>query len=377
MTPNHIGTSLWEFDVDRLHFPSLDTNLEADLCVVGLGASGLRAAMHGAQRGLRVVGIDAGLIAGAAAGRNGGLLLAGTADFYNDACDRLGNARAKVVYQHTLDELDQVVALLEGNARMTGVLRAEDTEEGLKHAARHLAALQRDGFTAHEYDGPQGQGIVIPTDGSFHPVQRAMTFAQLATNLGVQLFENTSTSSVSSNEVITAHGVISARYVLVATDGFLRRVLPELVTDIRQVRLQMLATAPDSLELEYPSYSHFGYDYWQQRPDGRVAIGGGRHRVMESEFTDDDTPTRELFEYLEARLRGLGVHAPVTHHWAAIVSYANNDVPVAREVMPSVWGLGAFNGTGNVIGTMLGRALVDQMIDGHSVIVNDFFNATE
>ncbi len=367
------NSTLWEDDVERLHFPALNQDVEVDSCVVGLGASGLRAAMHAAERGLTVVGIDAGVIAGAAAGRNGGLMLAGTADFYNDACERLGQVRAAKVYQHTLDEMAHVLPLLEGNARMTGVLRTEETDEGLAQATAHFEALRRDGFAVEKYDGPQGKGIVIPTDGSFHPVNRAMRFARLAAQMGVRLFENTAAVSVTSNEVRTAGGVISAKHVLVATDGFLRRVLPELVDGVRQVRLQMIATAPDAIELKHPSYTHFGYDYWQQRPDGRVAIGGGRHHFKTSEFTDDDRPTQALYEYLEKRLRGLGVTAEITHHWAAIVSYSDNEQPVAREVMPGVWGLGAFNGTGNVIGTMLGRALVDQMIDGRSQILSDFF----
>jgi glycine/D-amino acid oxidase-like deaminating enzyme len=368
------NSALWEDDVERLHFPALDANLEVDLCVVGLGASGLRAAMHAAERGLKVVGIDAGVIAGAAAGRNGGLLLAGTADFYNVACARLGNERAAKVYQHTLDEMAHVLPLLEGNARMTGVLRTEDTDEGLAEATAHFESLRRDGFPVEMYDGPQGQGILIPTNGSFHPVDRAMRFARLAVQMGVQLCENTAAVSVTSNEVRTTSAVISAKHVLVATDGFLKRAIPELANGVRQVRLQMIATAPDAIELKYPSYTHFGYDYWQQRPDGRVALGGGRHQVKASEFTDKDEPTQALFEYLEKRLRGLGVTAEITHHWAAIVSYSDNEQPIAREVTPDVWGLGAFNGTGNVIGTLLGRALVDQMIDGRSQILTDFYD---
>lgn len=373
MTSAIKNSALWEDSVDRVHFPVLDSDIEADLCVVGLGASGLRAAMHAAKRGLSVVAIDAGVIAGAAAGRNGGLLLAGTADFYNDACSRLGNERAAKVYQHTLDEMAHVLPLLEGNARMTGVLRTEETDEGLAEAASHFEALKRDGFPVEMYDGPQGQGILIPTDGSFHPVDRAMRFARLATQMGVRLFENTSATSVTSNEVKTNGGVISAKYVLVATDGYLKRVLPELANGMRQVRLQMISTAPDDIELKYPSYTHFGYDYWQQRPCGRVAIGGGRHTAKTSEYTDDDSPTQDLFDYLESRLRDIGVTAPVTNHWAAIVSYTDNEQPIAQEVSPGVWGLGAFNGTGNVIGTMLGRALVDQMIDGRSQILQDFY----
>ncbi|WP_331712129.1 FAD-dependent oxidoreductase, partial [Rhodococcus sp. EPR-147] len=57
--------------------PALERDGTADVCVVGLGGSGLAAVTDLVDRGLDVVGIDAGRIAAGAAGRNGGFLLGG------------------------------------------------------------------------------------------------------------------------------------------------------------------------------------------------------------------------------------------------------------------------------------------------------------
>ena len=48
--------------------------------------------------------------------------------------------------------------------------------------------------------------------------------------------------------------------------------------------------------------------------------------------------------------------APITHRWAANVSYTFTGLPVLAEVRPGVWVLGGYNGTGNAVGALCGRA---------------------
>src|SRR5690349_3480877 len=67
--------------------PPLNGEVTADLCVVGLGGSGLAAVCAALEAGATVAGVDAGPVGGGAAGRNGGFLLAGTARFHHDAVD--------------------------------------------------------------------------------------------------------------------------------------------------------------------------------------------------------------------------------------------------------------------------------------------------
>lgn len=51
----------------------------------------------------------------------------------------------------------------------------------------------------------------------------------------------------------------------------------------------MLATAPATdVKFARPVYRREGYDYWQQLPDGSIALGGFRDQEIEKEWTLDN-----------------------------------------------------------------------------------------
>jgi glycine/D-amino acid oxidase-like deaminating enzyme len=369
---------VWDINVERPEFPQLTTNLEADLVVVGLGGSGLTALLHAAERGLNVIGIDADRIAAGAAGRNGGLLLAGIADFHHNVRKDFGVERATALYQHTLDEMDRIEATTPQAVSRIGALRigelssGEDPEE-LNDTYEHRDALLADGFPVEDYEGEQGIGILIPTDGTFHPAKRAVLLANLATKAGAQIFTHSPAIKFESGLVTTDQGTIKAKHIIVAVDGNLGKALPEISELVQPTRLQMISTAPETkLNLKYAVYIRQGWDYWQQLPDGRIAIGGGRDLALEQEATDVVEPTQIMRDYLERKLEAIGVTAPVEHHWAAIVSYTDSGLPIVKEVQPGVWAVGAYCGTGNVVGALLARSVVDQYIDGQSQVITDF-----
>ena len=114
-------------------------------------------------------------------------------------------------------------------------------------------------------------------------------------------------------------------------------------------------------------YYREGYEYWQQLPDGSITIGGFRDRAGESEWSVDAVPTERVQALLEQFVREhLGVHAPVTHRWAACAAYSTNGLPVLGEIREGVWVLGAYSGTGNVIGALCARATVERALDGNA-----------
>lgn len=369
---------VWDINVERPEFPQLTSAIEADLVVVGLGGSGLTALMHAAQRGLSVVGIDADRIAAGAAGRNGGLLLAGIADFHHNVRKELGIERATALYQHTLDEMDRIEATTPEAVSRIGALRigelrvGEDSEE-LADTYAHRDALRADGFPVEDYEGVQGVGILIPTDGTFHPAKRAIALAKLAQAAGAKIYTHSPAIKIDSGIVTTDQGSIRAKHILVAVDGNLGKALPELADQVQPTRLQMISTAPDEkLKLKYAVYTRQGWDYWQQLPDGRIAIGGGRDLALAQEATDVVEPTQTMRDYLVKSLEALGATAPIEHHWAAIVSYTESGLPIVKQVQPGVWAVGAYSGTGNVVGALLARSVVDHFIDGQSKVVSDF-----
>ena len=55
--------------------PSLKGRVEADVCIVGAGYTGLSSALHLAEAGFRVVVIEAAKVGWGASGRNGGQMV--------------------------------------------------------------------------------------------------------------------------------------------------------------------------------------------------------------------------------------------------------------------------------------------------------------
>jgi glycine/D-amino acid oxidase-like deaminating enzyme len=338
----------------------LSATIDADVCVVGLGGSGLACLTELLALGVpanRVVGIDARTVGAGAAGRNGGFLLAGTADFYHDAVKQFGHDRARRLYELTVAEIGIMTRETPEAIRRTGSLRIAWSDEEALDCQEHLDALRNDDFPAEAYAGPEGRGLLVPTDCAFDPLRRCQVLACRLTEAGARLFEQTPAIAVESGEVVTSEGRVRCDRIIVAVDGRLTEVVPALASRARSVRLQMLATAPTTeIAVPRPVYARWGYEYWQQLEDGRLVLGGFRDKGGDAEWTDAATPSATIQDMLESFLREeLHVRAPITHRWAATVSYSTSGLPLLEEVRPGVMATGAYSGTGNVLGAVCGR----------------------
>lgn len=344
---------------EAMQLPVLHGEPGADACVIGLGGSGLAAVGELLRMGKRVIGIDSGSVGGGAAGRNGGFLLAGTAGFHHDVVATMGRERAVATYELTLAEMDRMSAETPDLIRRRGSLRLAATADEVEDCRKQLDAMQHDGLAAEWYEGDAGVGLFVPPDGAFQPLARCRRLAHAALREGAALFEGTPAVEISGGRVSTPEGAVSCERVIVAVDGRLTHILPELRPRVRVARLQMLATAPAyPVRWPQPCYSRYGYDYWQQLPDGRLLIGGYRDHHVQDEWTDADTPSEAIQLLLERHAREhLQVDAPITHRWAASVAYTDDELPIFEEVRDGVWAIGAYSGTGNVVGTVCGRAV--------------------
>jgi gamma-glutamylputrescine oxidase len=355
--PSRSNSPVWDDGAWQPLAPQ-DSDLSTDVCVIGLGGSGLTAVNELLAIGRSVVGIDAADVAAGAAGRNGGFLLGGTADFHHDAVAAIGHDRAIEIHRLTLEEIARIAGQAPGAVRYPGSLRIAESDEEFADCARQREAMRADGIAVEDYEGPFGRGLFFPGDASFNPLARCRALALGNIAGGAKLFSRTRAVSFSGSEVVTDRGRIRCEQVIVAVDGRLESLVPELAGTVRTARLQMLATAPThEIAIPCPVYARYGFDYYQQTTEGSVALGGGRDKSVESEWTSENEPSEFIQQYLEGILREkLRVAAPITHRWAANVSYTFNGLPVLAEVRPDVWAIGGYSGTGNAIGALCGRA---------------------
>lgn len=352
--------------------PPLRGELRSDACVIGLGGSGLAAVHELLAMGKSVVGLDAGSIGGGAAGRNGGFLLAGIADFHHDAAANLGRERATTLHRLTRSEIDRMELETPALIRRTGSLRIAHDDEELRDCQAQFEAMQLDGLPVERYQGPEGRGLLFPDDGVFQPLERCRELARRVASRRSQdlspmtrglpratcdLFEDSRATSIHGDRVETPDGVVRCERVIVAVDGKLELVLPELAGRVRTARLQMLGTGPaPEVTFPRPVYYRYGFEYWQQLPDGSIALGGFRDAVGDAAWTASTDTTPEVQGLLDRFLSDtLGVRTPVTHRWAASVGYTDTGLPILDEVRPGVWAVGGYCGTGNVVGAICAR----------------------
>lgn len=363
---------MWE-DGGWTSLPALQGDVDADVCVIGLGGSGLSCIGELLRLGQRVVGLDAATIGSGAAGRNGGFLLAGLPEFYHDAVAMFGHERTRAIYRRTMAELDRMTTETPEAIRRVGSLRIADDALELVDCAEQLVMMHADGLPGESYDGPEGRGILIPTDGAFNPLLRCRLLAGRVLSDGAHLFEHSTALEIHGDRVRTAHGTVRCDRAIVAVDGRLDTVLPELGRRVRSARLQMIATAPAlNVDLPRPVYRRWGYDYWQQLPDRSIVLGGLRDRAGDVEWTDAAIVTDELQLGLDAILRDqLHVTAPITHRWAGVVGYSTNGLPIIDEVRRGVWAIGGYNGTGNVLGALCGRGVAQLATRGTSELLSE------
>ncbi|NOT32700.1 MAG: FAD-binding oxidoreductase [Candidatus Eisenbacteria bacterium] len=336
-------------------YPELHGELDADVVIVGGGITGVTLAYTLAEQSATVVMLEADRIASAASGRNAGFLLAAPAEPYSEAIamwNRDG-ARAMVTTgRRAHQRVKELVGALELECdyRLTGSLRLCRTEEEAEDQRASLPELNADGFRmletqVHgnvpvESEGHFKAAFLMPEDGEFHPVKFLHGVAVGAAGLGARLFEH---SSVKYGQwraglwhVHTAHGVVRARTVVIATNAYAPKLVPALSRLIAPRRGQLLCTAPiDRTIAARPTYAHWGYQSWRQLPDSRLVIGGWRDVALDTEVGFEQNPTEQIQSAIESGLRDLVPEgAAIEHRWAGTMGFARDGRPLVGWLDP-------------------------------------------
>ena len=215
----------------------------------------------------------------------------------------------------------------------------------------------RDGFAVEDYDGPEGRGLLLPDDGVLHPVRRCLA---LASELP-ELFEH-----VTGRQHRTRAGDDCPRLGAVRTQCSSPSMVGSSCCCPSSpgwcARCGCRCSRPrrrDEVQLARPVYLRDGYDYWQQLPDGRIAMGGCRDvgGIAEETARRRADARGAAGDRAGCCASGWAISAPVTHRWAARVGYTDEGLPFVGEVRPGVWAAGGYCGTGNVVGAICGRAI--------------------
>ena len=360
--------------------PALEGSVEVEACVIGGGVGGLSCARRLAEHGIETLVLERGTVAGGASGRNGGFLLAGVAAFHNDARELYGRERNQRIYARTLTAQEEIYELaaalgLDDAVRRVGSLRVAVTDEEAERVRGQVDALREDGFPGELVERDELPPVLrrrglcaclVDHDAALHPARWYRALAEAAERAGVRICEGTAVNAPvpapGEGEVQTDAGSVRASHVIVAADGALPVLVPEYRGRVRARRLHMVASEPTQRVVEQLVYPRWGYEYFQQRPDGRLLLGGFSDLDGEASYTDREEGSPEIWTRLESYLRDeLGLHTRVSHRWVGIVGYTDDQLPFVGEVpgRPGLHVAGGYSGHGNVPGYVAGQEIAE------------------
>ncbi|HEU4326987.1 MAG TPA: FAD-dependent oxidoreductase [Roseiflexaceae bacterium] len=386
--------SYWQQARTARSAPAEPLPAQVDLAVVGGGLLGVACAYWLARAGHAPLLLERDVLAAGATGRNGGLMVVGTAEDYPGAIARLGHQTARRIWALT----EQSVALLHETLieeRIdcaycpNGHLQLALDPEQQRRQERTAGLLREDGFGVELLDraavqalidtplGPQIAGGLMLPGGRLHSGRLVWGLAEAAERHGAQIREGVACLEIAQDgagvRIVTTAGVVQARTAVVAANAWLGALLPALAGLVTPVRGQVLAYAPTQ-----PVFSTGGSaavtptgEYWQQTADGSIVIGGCRADASGRDVgITSATPSPEVQGAIERVLPGLFPDLalpPVALRWAGLMAFTPDYTPVAGPLPdePGIWAVGGFSGHGMPFGLILGRLLAEAL-GGHA-----------
>ena len=198
---------LWALTAPKTHhYPSIDSDLDVDVCVIGAGYTGLSAAIHLAELGHRVCILEADSVGAGGSGRNVGYVNAGTWAQPDELNRLLGDSAGEKLTQMLGDAPRLVFDVIDKYA-----IDAYDTRTGNLHMA-HNAKAESDidarfaqltrrganveiltGAKCREYTGTAQikKALLDKRAGTIQPFAYVNGLGRAATDLGVRICEQT------------------------------------------------------------------------------------------------------------------------------------------------------------------------------------------
>ncbi|MBV1787858.1 FAD-binding oxidoreductase [Marinobacterium sp. D7] len=286
---------------DKRIRPPLKDQVEADVCIIGAGFTGLSTALHLAEQGFKVVVLEATRIGFGASGRNGGQIVHSYSrdiDFierhYGQATGRAMGAMAFEggrIIRRLVKDYDIQCDLKDGgifaacNNKQFDELKEKQAlwqSHGHKDLELLSASETRRYIGTNRYKG----ALLDRSGGHFHPLNLVLGEAQAFESLGGAIYEGSPAVKVVEGDRVKIHtpkGCVSANFLVVAGNAYLGDLLPKLQAKAMPCGTQVVTTAPLSAAQQRELLPqdqcvedcNYLLDYFRLSGDGRLIYGGG------------------------------------------------------------------------------------------------------
>ena len=182
----------------------------------------------------------------------------------------------------------------------------------------------------------------------------------LARESGIEIINGVTVNHIedvnTSVEIETTLGKIKCQQCLIATNGFTKKLLPEI--EVEPARAQVLITSPIA-NLPFKGTFHYNEGYYYFRNVGdRVLFGGGRNLDLARETTTEMALSNLIQEKLEELLTQVILPTnsfEIEQRWSGIMGVSKSKETISRQLSENVSCAVRLGGMGVAIGSLIGQ----------------------
>lgn len=377
-----IADSLWSATANPApDCPPLVGEVEADVAIVGGGFTGLSAALHATEAGLRTVVLETESPGWGASGRNGGQVDPGLYVDPDEVEARFGadmGARMVALMGGSGQMVFDLIARhgIQCDAQPVGWIRAAHNAAALsdvrgkvdqwQRRGADLRFLPREDLAAMLGTGVYAGGLIDMRGGNLHPLNYTLGLAAAALRAGAAVHGQSRVVSAgregATHVLRTSRGAVRAGKVLLCTNGYTDGLAPPLAQEVVPVRSVQVATDPLPPEIaasilpgrQAPSDLRRLLLYFRMDAAGRF-IMGGRGAYGDRATLARMEALRRVSVQMYPQLAPFGWR----HAWGGFIAVTPDHYPRLVRMGPGMMaGLG-YNGRGVAQATAMGKLMAE------------------
>ncbi len=385
MMPHKISvTPLWMQNAGMPAPSSRPLPSRVDVLVIGAGYTGLSAARETANAGRSTLVVDAGEVGAGCSSRNGGQVAYSIKPSFNSLKAKFG---AELAFGICRDGLDAVAYL---RSLVKQQVDCDWREDGCffgAHTAKHFGQMARDAenqprgleqrisvvpktdqhaeIASDFYHG----GCVYHDDASVDPTRLLLALLRRAADAGASVVDHCPVGAIKpirdGFEALTPRGVVHARQVLLATNGYSGPLSPWHRRRVIPIGSYQIATEPlgaDRVRTLIPHGRNIVDSrrvvvYFRPSADGERIIFGGRAALAEQDPLACVPRLRQMMARIFPQLRSV----PVSHAWVGWVAYTFDTLPHLGQHDGMYYCMG-YCGQGVPLAPYFGKRIGQQML---------------
>ncbi len=372
--------SLWDATAQPLDpLPALEGDVDAEVCIVGGGYTGLSTALHLAELGIESVVLEAEKVGYGGSGRNAGLVNPGVWLSPDEVVGILGEDAGERLNEGFRVGPNLVFDLIrrhgiECEAVQNGTIYLASSDKYLKKVKDRAEQMNRRGSkvvllnreeTATKLGIDDFLGGSLDTEaGTINPMGYARGLARAALKHGARIFGESPATALEQTgdswRMGTPHGTVRAKRVLLATNGYTDNLWPGLRQEIFPFYFFFAATKPLGENLRNTILPGLEGSWDAEEPTIAFRKDAAGRLITGSIGSLPEHGQSFRHRWADMRLRAHFPHLGELEwesSWMGKIAFTTDHLPRLNELAPGLMTVIGYNGRGIAPGTVMGRAM--------------------